>query len=480
MTMKAQAYQAVRWTTAVTVGRVMLQTLQLIVLARLISPQDFGLMAMILTVTAFIQLFADLGVSNSIIHAREISREVLSTLYWLNVVVGALLSGMIWAASPAVAAFYGEADLALPLALSGLSFLLLALGQQVKVLAEKRLAFRPIAIVEMVSALSSTVVTLVAAYYGLGVYSLVAGVLVLAGGNSILYWLFVRDGWLPGFYLRFGEAKPHLQSGLYLLGTSLANTATVQADVIIVGRLLGSAALGFYTVPRELCLKIMFATNPIVTRVGTPLIAQAQNDKALLKRVYLSTIRMTSSVNFPIYGAIAAYRHEIVQVVFGPAWSASADLLGVMAVWGMFRALGNPVGSLLYGTGRSRLALAQSLAVTILVIPTVYLGSLWGTQGVATALTLFYIGFTLGVWLFVVRPVTGARMWEYSEQWATPLLVTLLACLLSLASVHMIETTLPRLLVGLPVGGLAYLGISWLINRKWCLAMWGLVGLRQA
>ncbi|MDB5550613.1 MAG: colanic acid exporter [Rhizobium sp.] len=480
MTMKNQAYAAVRWTTAVTVGRVALQTLQLIVLARLISPQDFGLMAMILTVTAFIQLFADLGVSNSIIHAREIAREVLSTLYWLNVLIGAMLSGAIWAASPWISGFYSEPALAAPLAFAGLSFLLLALGQQIKVLAEKRLAFRPVAVVEMIAALASTVVTLVAAYNGFGVYSLVAGVLVLAGGNSLFYWLFVRDGWWPGLQLSFSDAKPHLKSGLYLLGTSLANTATVQADVILVGRLLGSTALGFYTVPRELCLKIMFATNPIVTRVGTPLIAQAQGDPGLLRRVYLSTIRMTSSVNFPIYGAIATFRHEVVEVVFGPAWSASADLLGLMAVWGMFRALGNPVGSLLYGTGRSRLALAQSLAVTILIIPTVLLGSLWGPAGVASALTLFYIGFTFGVWWFVVKPVTGAGVWAYSEQWATPLLVTLLACVISLASVYTLSSTFVRLAVGLPVGAIAYLGISWMINRKWCLAMWGLVGLRQA
>ena len=480
MTIKAEAFSAVRWTTAVTVGRVVLQTLQLVVLARLISPQDFGLMAMILTVTAFVQLFADLGVSNAIIHAREISREVLSTLYWLNLLLGALLSGTVWLASPAVAAFYGEPALAAPLALSGLSFLLLAAGQQCKVLAEKRLAFRRIAMVEMTAALASTVAAIVVAYHGFGVYALVVSVLVLTGGNSLLYWLFARGSWLPGFHLRFSDAWPHIRSGLYLLGTSLANTATLQADVIIVGRLLGGATLGLYNLPRELVIKIMFATNLIVTRVGTPLIAKAQDDLDLLKRVYLSTIRMTSSVNFPIYGAIAAYRHELVHVVFGPAWAASADLLGIMAVWGMFRALGNPIGSLLYGTGRSRLALAQSLAVTFLIVPAIFLGGIWGSHGVATALAIFYAAFAFGVWRFVVGPITGAGLLEYSEQWATPLLVTLMACLVSLAASQAVSSDLWRLAAGLPAGGLAYLGISWLINRKWCLAMWGLIGMRSA
>ena len=119
MSVKNEAFSAVRWTTFATVGRVILQTLQLIILARLISPQDFGMMALILSVTAFIQLFGDLGVSSTIIYSREISKEVLSTLYWLNVFMGAILSVLVWAASPWVASFYSIPGLQAPLALAG-------------------------------------------------------------------------------------------------------------------------------------------------------------------------------------------------------------------------------------------------------------------------------------------------------------------------------------------------------------------------
>lgn len=478
MTVKAEAFSAVRWTTFVTVGRVVLQTLQLIVLARLISPQDFGMMAMILSVTAFIQLFADLGVSTTIIYTREISKEVLSTLYWLNVLMGALLSALVWLASPWVARFYGAPGLEVPLTLAGSSFFLLAIGQQVKVLAEKRLAFRPIAMVELASATVSTVLAIVTAYLGGGVYSLVLGVIALAAGNSALYFLFVRDGWLPGMHFRIREASANLRAGLYLLATSLANTAALQADVMIVGRILGGAALGFYTVPRELCLKVMFATNPIVTRVGTPLIAKAQNDKTMLRKVYLATIRTTSAINFPIYAAIAVFRHEVIELVFGPNWAQSADLLGIMAVWGMFRALGNPVGSLLYGTGNARLALVQSLTVAVTIVPTIYLGSMWGTNGVALALTIFYVIFTLAIWRFVVKPITGAGFIEYNEQWITPLIVTILTAMAAWVAAYPWENTLVRLFIGLSTGGVTYLLLSWFLNRLWCDAMLGMIGIK--
>jgi O-antigen/teichoic acid export membrane protein len=480
MTIKQRAFSAVRWTAFVTIARIVLQTLQLVVLARLISPQDFGLMAMVLSVTAFIQLFSDLGVSNSIIHARYISNEGLSTLYWLNVVIGGALSGLIWLASPHIAAFYSEPHLGRPLSLAGLSFLLLAIGQQVKVLAEKRLDFQVVAIVELASVIVATILTIVAAYKGAGVYALVIGVLSMSGGNSLLYLLFARKGWKPGLAMNFEEALPHLKAGLFLLGTSLANTATVQADVIIVGRLLGSVALGIYTLPRDLCLKVMLATNPVITRVGTPLMAEAQNDRVLLSKVYMSTIRMTSSINFPIYGAIAVFCHEITAVVFGPNWAQSANLLGIMAIWGMFRSLGNPVGSLLYGTGNMRLAFAQSLAVGLLIIPTIYLGAMWDTSGVVWALVAFYFVFASAIWVFVVGPITGASFWTYTEQWLTPLLVTAVACATAFAVSRPIDVLLLRLVIGLATGGIAYLAISWFLNRRWCMAVLGVAFRRHA
>jgi hypothetical protein len=125
-----------------------------------------------------------------------------------------------------------------------------------------------------------------------------------------------------------------------------------------------------------------------------------------------------------------------------------------------------------------RLALAQSLSVTILIVPTIYFGSVWGATGVACALTLFYLAFVFALWFFVVEPVTEVRLWPYTEEWVTPFLVTALACALALSAVAPIEATLPRLAIGLSVGGVAYLALSWLLNRKWCNAIFELARLK--
>lgn len=477
---KTRAMSAVRWTTFVTSARVVLQSLQLFVLARLLTSQDFGMMAMVLTVTAFVQLFADLGVSSVIIHARQISDEVLSTLYWLNLSMGAALSLMIAAASPALAAMLGDPRVAAPLALAGCSFFALALGQQLKVLAEKRLEFRTVAIVELASAIISTTLAITSAFMGAGVYSLVIGILSLSLGNSIFYWIFARSDWRLGFHFRFSEAKPYLVSGMHLLGTSLANTASLQIDVFIVGRMLGSTLLGFYSVPRELCLKVMMATNPIVTRVGTPLMAEVQNDKARIQRVYLMTVAMTSAINWPVYGFIAAFRHDVITIALGERWAPSADLLAVFAAWGMFRSISNPVGSLLYGTGHSRLALAQSLAVTVTLAITVAIAAKYGTMTAAVALAAYYLLFIFALWVWVLRPITGAPFLLFNRQWVVPGIVTAASAAIALGIAEPIHAAIPRLVVGLLTGGLCYMGLSWVINRDWVHSMMALAGRRGA
>lgn len=480
MTVKGRAIAAVRWTSFATAGRVLFQTLQIFVLARLLTQQDFGLMAMVLSVTAFVQLFADLGVSSVIIHSRTISDDALSTLYWLNVAIGLLLSITVALLSAPLAAFLGDPRAALPLALAGCSFLFLALGQQIKVLAEKRLEFRTIAIVELCSAGISTLAAILLAWNGAGVYALVAAVLLMSGGNSLLYWLFARSEWRLRMHFRFADAKPYLGSGMYLLGTSLANTASVQVDILIVGRLLGATMLGMYSVPRELCLKVMMATNPIITRVGTPLLAEVQHDRARIRRVYLTTLAMTSAINFPIYGFIAAFRHDVALIALGPRWGNAADLLGVFALWGMFRSLGNPIGSLLYGTGKSRLALVQAVSVTVTLAITVAISAGWGTMGVAIGMTIFYLAFALAIWAGVVRPLTDAGFAEYNLQWLRPLLATVAAAGCGLAVTAPISDSFIRIVAGGIAGGLVYLAVSWMVNRTWLQAMLALIGRRRA
>jgi len=472
LTLKHQTFSAVRWTTFAMVGKSGLQFAQVAVLARLLAPADFGLMAMVLAVMAFIQVFTDLGVSNAIIHHQDISANQLSSLYWLNVTVGAALMLALMTFSSGIGALmFNRPDLQPVLISISVSILLSAAGQQLRVMAEKSLRFAILAKIEIAAALAGFTAAVCWAWLAPGVYALVAGVLVNGLVQTLLLWLLAADGWQPAFRLRLNEIRHFLQFGGYMMANNFVNSFNAQADILIAGRLFPAATLGVYSLPRSLSLSVAGAINPVITRVGLPVMAKAQHDKAFLKSIYLKTMRMTASINFPIYIALAVFAKESVLLVFGPKWIESAPLLVYLAIWGMFRSCGNPVGSLLLAVGRADLSFRWNLGLLFVGPPALWIGAHWGIVGLAITQAALMVTLMIPAWYFLVWPHCGARALEYAQSMLGPLVAALLAVTLAYLAVSGLAASLWRLggaaLVAIP----AYLMLSYVFNREWLFAM---------
>lgn len=471
MTLRKQTFSGVRWTTFSSLGRAVLQVTQVAILARLLAPADFGLIAIVVALMAFLQIFADAGVSNAIIHFSDITQGQLSSLYWLNVTVSVVLAALLIGSSPWVAGWYQEPVLQSLFILAAIAMVISSLGQQLRIQAQKNLAFAQLAKLELVAALSGFASAIGLAWYGAGVYALAVSSLVAAVVGCVLAWLFLAQGWRPQWHLRFGEIQPFLKFGGYVIGNNLATTFNNQIDVLLGARLLGVQAMGFYSVPKNLTLNVQTIINPIVTRVGLPVMAKVQQDMALLKRVYIQTMRMTSSVNFPMYIAIGFFAPEIVHLMLGDKWQAAIPLLQIFACWGLLRSIGNPVGSILFATGRAKLAFKWNLALLIVIGPTIWVGSQFGVQGMAFAMTALMACLYLPMWYFLVRPSCGSSLGEYSMTLFVPLILSLVAGIVSYSTVAVLGHSMARLLIGLALGALIYVGLSWRFNRVWVSAI---------
>jgi O-antigen/teichoic acid export membrane protein len=461
----------VRWTTFSSLGRAALQVAQVAILARLLAPADFGLIAIAVALMAFLQIFADAGVSNAIIHFSDITQEQLSSLYWLNVGVTGALAALLIGSSQWIADWYQEPVLRSLLMLAAIAMVANSLGQQLRIQAQKELRFSDLAKLELVSALFGFTSAVGLALYGAGVYALAAGTLVAAITGCVLAWLILAKGWRPQWHLRFGEILPFLKFGGYMIGNNLATTFNNQIDVLLGARSLGAEAMGLYTVPKNLTLNVQMIINPIVTKVGLPVMAKVQHDAALLKRVYLQTMRMTSSVNFPIYISIWFFAPEIVHLMLGDKWQAAIPLLQIFACWGLLRSIGNPAGSILFATGKAKLAFKWNMSLLLVIGPTIWLGSQFGVQGIAFAMAVLMACLYLPMWYFLIRPSCGASLGEYSMALFVPLMLSVLAGIVSYSTVAILDHPMVRLLIGLLLGGLIYVGLCWRFNRAWVNAM---------
>lgn len=445
--------------------------LQMAVLARLLAPGDFGLMALVAAVIAFAHIFSDVGMSNAIIHHQKISSEALSSLYWLNVLAGTVLMLLLMLFSPWIATWYHEPRIQLILMLVSATFLITALGQQLRVIAEKKLRFQQLAGVELSASLLGFIVAVAVAFVGGGVYALVAGTLTSAVISTALCWWVLADGWRPMWRLRLGEIREFLGFGAYIMGFSLINTINMQADILIGGRMLGATNLGAYSLPKDLSLRLAMIINPIVTRVGLPVMAKAQGDKVLLKLIYLRTLRMTASVNFPLYMAITIFAPEIVTIMFGSQWQESVPLLRILAMWGLFRSIGNPAGSLVIALGKGKLIFFWSMGQMLIQVPTFWVGSNYGLEGLAFTLLVCALVLPLPQWCIIIRPLCGAQFFEYFKQLTIPFSISVFATATGYAAALPLDGNLLRLGAGTFVGGLVYLILSRWLNNTWFAAI---------
>lgn len=471
MSLKAQAYSGVRWSSFSFLFKAVLQLFHLAILARLLAPADFGLMAIVVAIMMFLQIFSDFGISNAIIHYQNITLTQLSSLYWLNVLVSIVLALLIAICSHWLAYFYDQPKLAPLLILAGLSLVISALGQQIKVLAQKKMQFKKLAKIDLFSALVGFFVSIIVAMSGGGVYALIMGGFSGAIVNTVLAWLFLADGWKPQFRLHIQEVRRFLKFGIYMIGNNLANTLNSQIDILLVGHFLSAQSVGLYNISKDLSLKVSSIINPIVTQVGFPLMAKAQGDKILLKEIYLKSIRMTASINFPVYVTLGLFAQEVLLLMLGGQWQEAVPLLKIFACWALVRSTANPVGSLVMACGRPDLEFKWNIFLLFFMPLLIWYGTRFDVRGLAFILLTIQIILFIPGWYFLIRPLCGAKLYEYSVQLAVPLALSLMGGGVAYFSESAINVDIPvvRLFVGLITCGLSYIFMSYFFNKIfWC------------
>ncbi len=413
MSLKKQAISGIKWTSLSSVVIALMQIAQVSILARILSPSDFGLMAIVMVVIGFSRIFSDMGISNAIIHKQNTTHRQLSSLYWLNIVSGLTVFIIITACSPLIALFYKEPKLTELLIILATSFIILAIGNQYRVLFQKELRFNLMAKIEITAACGAFSVAVLSAIKGLGAYALVYASLTNAVISSSLFlFLGLRDH-KPSFVFKYTEIKDYIGFGIYQMGDSTLNYFNSEFDVILIGKLLGPESLGVYSIVKQLAMRPAQIINPIITRVTFPVMAKVQDDNEQLKKIYLKTVNYLTSINVPIYITMAVLAESIVMVMFGKTWREGIPILQILSIYAMIRSTGNPIGILLLAKGQVNLSFLWNFSLFIFIPLVIWFGSGHGIIGVAYALLALQMTLLIPSWYFLVRKMCQANIKEY-------------------------------------------------------------------
>lgn len=413
MSIKKQAISGVKWTTTSTISLAITQLLKISVLARFLDKTDFGLMAIVLFVLGFTNLFVDMGLTSAILHKQNITKNEYASLYWLNFVFSILLFLIIYLIAPIVADFYSQTELITLIPLMGLTIIFSAFGRQFKVIEQKNLNFKFISIIDIIGSIISLVFAIILAYNNYGVYSLVYSVIILQifTNTAFLVKGIKRIG--IRLHFKFAETKPFLRIGIYQVGGQVINYFNRDLDVLLIGKFFGAETLGGYSLAKQLVHRPAQLINPILTKVGAPILAKFQNNIMELRKNYLKLLNIISSVNFVIYLCIILFAKYIVQLLYGNGFEDIVILVQILSIYMFFRSLLNPVGSLVVATGRTDLNFYWNLATLSITPVVIFIASQYSLIAIAWALSFTVILLIIPAWYFMIRKMIDVPFVEY-------------------------------------------------------------------
>jgi len=370
------------------IGQV-IQFLGTIVTARLLLPEDYGKVAIVLPLVAFAAIFSSLGLGSAVIHTRRVTEQVLSTAFWVNAVTGVLLTGLVAALSVPLAKLFGEPLLTPLLLVASLNFTL-SLNVVHTALQERTLRFKQIALQETVCSLISIGTVVVAAVFGGGPFALVLGPLAYTIVRTLLAWAAVR--WFP-------RARPDRESVRELwkftrgiTGFNILIFWSRNADNLLLAGVASQAALGNYSRAYNLMKLPVGQISVVMGRVLFPALSRLRDDRARLGRAWLRALSVSGVAAAPIAIGMAVTAPAMVEVLFGRRWLGMVVVLELLAVSALPQTLTATVGGLLRATGATDALFRLGLVVSGMRLAAMVIGLPWSTVGVATALMIvFYL-----------------------------------------------------------------------------------------
>jgi PST family polysaccharide transporter len=385
--------------------KVAVQAVSIVVLARLLAPEAFGYLAMVLALVGVAETVRDFGLANAAIQSRTLSDAERDNLFWLNTLIGAALTGIGIACAPLVAAFYGQPELTDITRWVSLSFVLNSVATQHRASLVRGMRLGAAAVADVAGPVAGLCAAILIAVAGGGYWALVAQQLVAAVVMSAA--VIVAGRWLPGWPRRSVSVRPFVRYGANLLGAQLLGYATRNIDTVVLGVRFGAGVAGLYSrVYQLMALPIRQATWP-ATRVALPVLSRVQDDAPRYREFLLfgQTILLHTIVPALMLASVLA--GPVVEVVLGDRWSQAAPAFAILAVGGVFEAANFAPNWVFQSSGRTGALLRFTLVTRPVVLLAIGGGSLFGMTGAA----LGYAVSTAVVWplgLWWVSRVTDA------------------------------------------------------------------------
>jgi PST family polysaccharide transporter len=462
--------------------------------ARILGPKTYGVMALANLLIVFILNFRDLGTGSAIVQRTAVSKRFLSSLFWVNFLLGLVMALAVISASPLMARWFHSPQLVPILCVLSASFWLTSCGVVANSLLVRNMKFRSLAVVDLSAALASYIVALTFAYNGFGVWSLVfanvANSLTATAGYCI------ASGWSPKREFDRAEVGSIAHYSLNLSGFGLVNYFSRNADNIVVGKFLGEAPLGAYQMAYNLMLTPIQNISSVIAQATFPAFARIKDDNERFRQAYTRSCMLIALITFPVMAGMGVVADPMIRAIMGQKWVAAIAIFQILAAVGLVQSIATTVGQIYMAKARTDWMFRWGLFYCFVCITAFLIGVHYGATGVAIAYCAAYLGVLMVPGFVIPFRAIGLRFLDFARALLPQLVITgvmVITCLLWMRLLRSqgIASSWVLLLSTAALGAVVYIGIllvAWPpvmehletvlghVNNRWIVAVFSWLG----
>ena len=383
MSLKKRVFSGVKWVAFANISRQLFSLISVVIFARLLSPDDFGVYAILMVFVTFLTMFRDMGTTAVIIHISNPPQILLSSIFYLNLFIGFLFFVVLNFSSSFISHYFEIPKLELMIEIISISFIINSLAIVQKALFQKEMNFKYLSFIETSSLFLGIILGISSAFYGLGVYSLLIQSLAtfIIDSSLVLYY----SPWKPSREFSLDEVKKIWNYSANLSAFEFMNYFATNADNFLIGKYLSSSALGVYSLAYKIMLYPLQNISRTLMRVIFPAFSTIKDDNKRFRNAYLRVIFFISLVSFPLMIGLMSTADVFVKVLFGDKWVGLAILLVILAPSGILRSIFTTVGPIYTAKGNTNMQFKLGMVNSLLTLVGFVLGLSYGVNGVAFA-----------------------------------------------------------------------------------------------
>lgn len=422
MSLQKKSIQGVLWSTIRSWGGQFISTVILLLLARLLQPEAFGLVALATVYLAFTEVFVDQGFAQAIVQRRNLDDAHLDSAFWASLGAGVLLCGISIAIAPMLARFFGEPALAPIVSWMSLSFVILPFSAVQQAIFQRRMEFKTLAARTLVAQGVAGLVALGMAFNGFGVWSLVGQRLAFSVMSAVVLWK--NSYWKPAFRFSRQHFNELFAFGVNMMGLRILNFVNTRSDDLLIGKFIGPEALGYYTVAYRLLRVSVDLLSSMLNQVALPAFAKIQGDMDRVRRAFHSVTQVSTLLAPPFFLGMSALAPDIVVLAFGANWAQSAPVMQILAFIGIIHATFSLNGTVLVALGKPSWKLGLTTLNAAANFSAFFLVVVVLKGGIADVALAFVLrGYLLlPLPLLLLRRLIQLDLATYVRQWLVPFL----------------------------------------------------------